>query len=106
MEAFGGAKEPEEPDDRQEDDVLVGDTVAGVRGVQCAFQGGKNVKVDRVDSGAGRVLARHCCKEISEYGMVAFAAAGDVELVAGGAAANRLSGIWLTQVGDPLAHGQ
>ena len=88
---FGWSEQPEEADD----DEVAGDSiedaplgVVKVKGVEEAVDDGD---VGRVGSVLGLVFALESPEEIHEYGPE-----GSVSL---------LSGIWLTQVGDPLGHG-
>ena len=91
VSVFDWSEQPEEADD---DEVVSNgvegapDGVVEVEGVADAADDGE---VDRVGAVFGLVFALESPEEIQEYGPE-----GAVSL---------LSGIWLTQVGDPLGHG-
>ena len=88
---FGWSEQPEETNDDEVAGDGVEDTPLGVVAVEGVVETAEDGDVDRVGSVFGRVFALESPEEIQEYGPH-----GAVSL---------LSGIWLTQVGDPLGHG-
>ena len=91
MGAFGWSEQPEETDDDEVVSDGVEDTPFGVIEVEGVAETPDDGEVDWVGSVFGFVFALESPEEIQEYGPE-----GSVSL---------LSGIWLTQVGDPLGHG-
>ena len=93
VEVLGGTQEPEEGDDDEVNGVCVEPPIHAMGGVEDRLELLDDGDVARVDTRGWGVLPAEATEESSEYGM---------ELVL----ARELSGIRLTQVGEPLSHGQ
>ena len=93
VKVFSRSEEPEEGDDDEVDGMRVELAIHVVGGVEDLLELLDDGDVARVDSGCWGVLPPESPEKSIEYGM---------ELVL----SRELSGIRLTQVGDPLSHGQ
>ncbi len=91
VSVFGWSEQPEEADDDEVSDDLVVGPPLGVVEAEGVVELAEDRGVGGVGPVFGGVFADQSPFEISEYGP---------EL-----AVSLLSGIWLTQVGDPLRHG-
>jgi hypothetical protein len=94
MGAFRGAQEPVEGSDGEVNDVPVGLAVNGMLGVEHVTHVTDDWDVGRAGALCWVISVVHGFEERSEWGMVP------------DGSRSFLSGIWATQVGDPLPHCQ